>query len=75
MKVNIHEAKSQLSRLIERALEGEEVTIAKAGHPLVRLIPICPVKPALGSARGTVVMRPGWDAPMTPDEVEDTFGR
>ncbi|MEO8052664.1 MAG: type II toxin-antitoxin system prevent-host-death family antitoxin [Acidobacteriota bacterium] len=37
MEVNIHEAKRQLSRLIERALKGEEVTIAKAGHPLVRL--------------------------------------
>jgi prevent-host-death family protein len=52
VKVNIHEAKGQLSRLIERALKGEEVTIAKAGHPLVRLIPIHPAKPVLGSARG-----------------------
>jgi prevent-host-death family protein len=75
VKVNIHEAKTQLSRLIERALEGEEVTIAKAGHPLVRLIPIPPSKPVLGSARGSVVMKPGWDAPMTPEEIEDTFGR
>ena len=75
MKVNIHEAKTQLSRLIERALNGEEVTIAKAGHPLVRLIPIRPAKPVLGSARGAVVMKRGWDAPMTPEEIEDTFGR
>jgi prevent-host-death family protein len=75
VKVNIHEAKTQLSRLIERALKGEEVTIAKAGHPLVRLIPIRPAKPALGSARGSVVMKPGWDRPMTPKEFEETFGR
>ena len=75
MKVNIHEAKTQLSRLIERALNGEEVTIAKAGDPLVRLIPIRPAKPVLGSARGEVAMKPGWDAPMTPEEVDDTFGR
>ena len=54
MEVNIHEAKTQLSRLIERALKGEEVTIAKAGHPLVRLIAIQSRKPTLGSARGTI---------------------
>ena len=46
MEVNIHEAKTQLSRLIECALKGEEVTIAKAGRPLVRLIPIQAEKPA-----------------------------
>ena len=40
MKIfNIHEAKTQLSKLIESALAGEEIIIAKAGKPLVRLIP------------------------------------
>lgn len=37
---NIHEAKSQLSKLIDRAMNGEEVIIAKAGQPMVRLTPI-----------------------------------
>ena len=74
MEVNIHEAKTQLSRLIERALKGEEVTIAKAGHPLVRLTPIQVAKPVLGSARGLVSMQAGWDEAMTPEEVEETFG-
>jgi prevent-host-death family protein len=37
---NIHEAKTQLSKLVERALEGEEVIIARAGKPAVRLVPI-----------------------------------
>jgi len=37
---NIHEAKSQLSKLIEHAINGEEVIIAKAGQPMVRLVPI-----------------------------------
>ena len=37
---NIHEAKTQLSKLVERALEGEEVIIARAGKPVVRLVPI-----------------------------------
>ena len=38
----MHEAKTQLSRLVERALAGEEVLIARAGTPLVRLQPIAP---------------------------------
>jgi prevent-host-death family protein len=37
---NIHEAKTQLSKLVERALQGEEVIIARAGKPAVRLVPI-----------------------------------
>ncbi len=39
---NIHEAKSQLSKLVEQAMNGEEVIIAKAGQPMVRLVPIRP---------------------------------
>jgi len=70
VEVNIHEAKTQLSRLIERALKGEEVTIAKAGHPLVRLNPLQAEKPVLGSARGLVKIARGWDRPMTDEEVE-----
>ncbi len=38
-KVNMHEAKSKLSALVEEALAGEDVIIAKAGRPLVRLVP------------------------------------
>lgn len=40
MKVNVQEAKAQLSRLLDAALAGEEVVIAKAGKPVVRLMPI-----------------------------------
>ena len=39
MKVNMHEAKSQLSRLGKAAWEGEEIVIAKAGEPYLRLVP------------------------------------
>ena len=39
---NIHEAKSRLSKLVEHAMNGEEVIIAKAGQPMVRLVPIHP---------------------------------
>ena len=74
MEVNIHDAKTQLSRLIQRALAGEDVTIAKAGTPLVRLIPIGVNQPVLGSARGTITMAEGWDDPMTGAEIEKLFG-
>lgn len=39
-KVNIHDAKTNLSKLLERAMNGEEVVIAKAGIPMVRLVPV-----------------------------------
>lgn len=40
MQINTHEAKSQLSRLIDRALAGEEVIIARNNRPLIRLTPV-----------------------------------
>jgi prevent-host-death family protein len=73
MEVNIHEAKTQLSKLIQRALAGEEVTIAKAGQPLVRLVRVEPQRPVLGSARGTMKLRKGWDKPLTKKELGDLF--
>ena len=69
MIVNIHAAKTNLSKLIERAEAGEEVIIARAGSPRVRLAPIeaptpQPEKGAwLDSMRGLIKLEPGWDAP------------
>jgi prevent-host-death family protein len=40
MQVNIHEAKTHLSRLVDRAAAGEEIVIARAGRPVARLVPI-----------------------------------
>jgi len=68
---NIHAAKTHLSKLIERAEAGEEVIIARAGSPRVRLTPIDPpaAKPTdhvkgswLGSMRGKIFMSPDFDA-------------
>jgi prevent-host-death family protein len=42
IKVNMHEAKTTLSKLVERALSGEDVIVAKSGKPLVRLVPVDP---------------------------------
>ena len=74
MEFNIHEAKTHLSRLIERALAGEEVTIAKSGKPLVRLTRIESHPPELGTARGMVKMHADWDKPLTDKEVQELFG-
>lgn len=74
--VNIHEAKTHLSRLLERARLGEEVVIAKAGRPIARLIPIeqpqAPRKP--GSAKGRFVMAPDFDDPL-PEDLLAEFER
>jgi len=50
MQVNLHDAKTHLSRYVAHALEGHEVVIAKAGRPLVRLVPLDP--PAHGRVGG-----------------------
>ncbi len=75
MEVNIHEAKTHLSRLLERVTAGEEVIIAKSGKPIARLVPIHRPVPVLGSAQGEVVLKPGWDDPLTDREIEEIFGQ
>jgi prevent-host-death family protein len=74
MEANIHEAKSQLSKLVERAMNGEDVVIAKAGRPMVRLVPIrSDDAPRLGGQwRGRV--RIGEDFDDLPDDVAAAFG-
>lgn len=70
--VNIHEAKSQLSKLIQRALSGEEVIIAKDGHPIARLSPIelgSELRPDPGIDRDQVILKPDFDDLL--DEFED----
>ncbi len=67
MKIsNIHEAKSQLSKLIESALAGEEIVIAKAGKPLVKLIPYQENKQPRtpGGWEGQVIMSKDFDAEL-----------
>jgi prevent-host-death family protein len=72
--VNLYEAKTHLSDLVERAARGEEVIIAKAGQPKARLVPLAPPakdrKP--GGWKGRVTISPDFDAPL-PDEILDAF--
>ena len=73
MKVNMHEAKSQLSRLGKLAWEGEEVVIARAGEPWLRLEPYRKrrAKRRLGVLKGKIRISPDFDE--TPREVIDSF--
>jgi prevent-host-death family protein len=74
-EVNIHEAKTHLSRLLQKVAQGEEVVIAKAGRPVAKLVKIEPKsKRVLGSATGTIKFTPGWDAPMTDEEFDEFIG-
>lgn len=74
MAVNIHEAKTHFSKLIEKVLRGEEVVIAKGGRPVARLVPIQPAKQPRrpGSAKGHVTVAPDFDAPL-PEELLRSF--
>ena len=74
MEVNIHEAKTHLSRLLEKVAMGEEVIIAKAGKPLAKLVPISSERPRfkLASAKGEFVVPDDFNDPL-PKEVEDLF--
>ncbi len=71
---NIHEAKSCLSKLIEHALNGEEVIIAKAGQPMVRLVPVrADDSPRVGGQwKGRVRM--AGDFEVLPDDIAAAFG-
>jgi prevent-host-death family protein len=71
--VNLREAKATLSRLVERARAGEEIIIAKAGEPLVRLVPVARhVQPRVpGKWRGKVWMAEDFD--QLPDDILDAF--
>ena len=67
--VNIHEAKTHLSRLIERIAQGEEIVIAKAGKPVARLVGYQPERNRRvgGQWKGLVRIRDDFDAPLPPE--------
>ena len=73
--VNIHDAKTHLSRLIEQAARGESVVIAKAGKPLVKLTALeAPVRPRrLGFLKGQIAVPEDFDT-MGAEEIARLFG-
>ena len=74
--VNIHAAKTHLSRLVDAAAAGEEILIARAGRPVARLVPLEATstrsRRRLGQLAGRIATPPDFDAPL-PDEVLDSF--
>jgi prevent-host-death family protein len=72
--VNIHEAKTNLSRLVEEVAAGQEVIIAKAGKPMARLVPLAaaPKRRRLGWFKGQLNVPDDFDAPL-PEEVLAAF--
>jgi len=74
LTVNIHEAKTHLSRLIEQAIKGEPFIIAKAGKPLVKVTALEPAKPAkrLGFLEGQFNIPDDFDQ-MGQDEIIKLF--
>jgi len=72
MQVSVHEAKTQLSKLLDLIQDGEEVVIHRHGEPVARLVPAGAKKPIqYGAMRGTFKLKKGWDRPLTDKEADD----
>lgn len=76
MEVNIHEAKTHLSKLLQRVAQGEEVTISRAGVPVAKLIAVRsePKKRPLGIAKGEIWVADDFDAPLPDDLLAAFYG-
>jgi prevent-host-death family protein len=71
--ITIHKAKTNLSRLIERAAAGEEIIIARGSKPVARLVPVGEVKGKRqpGSWKGKFTISPDFFDPLSDDELAD----
>lgn len=74
--VNMHQAKTSLSRLVKRALAGEDVVIARNGEPLVRLVPIHKTREPRtpGRSKGRIWIAPDFNT-MSEEDLKDWEGR
>jgi prevent-host-death family protein len=74
MQVNMHEAKTHLSRLVDRAAAGEEITIARAGKPVAKLVRVEPrARRVPGALRGQIWMSEDWDSDAVNEEIAADF--
>jgi|HubBroStandDraft_2_1064218.scaffolds.fasta_scaffold1791973_1 prevent-host-death family protein len=75
-EVNVHEAKTQLSRLLRRVAAGEEITIANRGVPVARLVPAAQPKAhrELGIESGHLKIAEDFDAPLPADILAGFLG-
>lgn len=76
MTVSVHEAKTQLSRLLDLLEQGEEVLIVRHGRPVARLVRAnAAKKPQLGGMRGEFSWEEGWDRAFTPEQEDALWKR
>lgn len=73
---NIHEAKTNLSRIVERVERGEEIVISRAGNPVAKVVPLTGKarRAGRGSLRDTLVLTDDWDAPEVNQAIARDFG-
>lgn len=73
-QVNIHQAKTHLSQLLEDVARGEEIVIAKAGKPIARLVAAATINQPRhrGLLKGKIIIAPDFDAPL-PEEILASF--
>ena len=71
-EVNVHEAKTHLSRLLERVEAGEEIVLARNGKAVARLVPVGRVQRRPGAMKGRIRIRRDFDAPL-PKELAKAF--
>ena len=71
--VNVHEAKTHLSRMLERVAAGEEIVIAKNGKPVAKLVPFADKPRRPGRLKTQLIVRPDFDDEL-PDAIQRGFG-
>jgi prevent-host-death family protein len=77
MEVNIHQAKTHLSKLLQKVADGEEVIIARSGVPFARIVLMEPEKATLrplGMDRGKIVVPDDFNAPLPDDVLAQFYG-
>jgi prevent-host-death family protein len=75
-RFNIHEAKTQLSRIIERVEKGEQIIISRAGVPVAKVVPFPTQvnRRGRGSLAGQIELSDDWDSPAVNAEIAADFG-
>lgn len=73
---NIHDAKTNLSRIIDRVEHGEEIVISRAGTPVAKVIPLARKlrRTGRGSLRDKLILRDDWDSPEVNEAIARDFG-
>ena len=73
--VNTHEAKTHLSKLLERVANGEEIVIGRSGKPVAKLVPYAPSREPrpFGTLKGKIWASPDWDSAETNEEIAELF--